>query len=298
VLATAGARVVGAVPPPLAAALPASARARSLLLLNRAVRRVPRTFAHSRTAFGFVVAGSTADLIQRYLYVFGVWEPNLSYWLRDHLRPGDVVVDVGANIGYFSLLGASCVGPTGRVIAFEPVPSIADALEKAVAANGYLVEVHREVASDVVGTTEVFRAAEGNIGRSSTIAGDDAASEGLIRTVRVADVVDAASWPRITFVKVDVEGDEMRVLRGMEPLLRALSPDAAVLVEVSPDDLEVRGGSAAELLTFMENAGFQPFAVQNSYAARDYAHFVREEPRPLTAVPTTQSDVLFRKVAP
>lgn len=61
----------------------------------------------------------TQDLIQRYLYLFGAWEPHLTGWLRRRLRPGDGFVDVGANIGVFSVLAARLVGESGRVVAIE-----------------------------------------------------------------------------------------------------------------------------------------------------------------------------------
>src|SRR4051794_26991463 len=65
----------------------------------------------SRTIFGAKITGDTADLIQRYIYFFGVWEPDITAWLRSALKPGDCFVDVGANIGYYTLLASQVVGP-------------------------------------------------------------------------------------------------------------------------------------------------------------------------------------------
>ena len=263
------------------------------LAANRALKRRPRSYRAVPTAHGFTVDGHTSDLIQRYLYVFGVWEPDVTRWLRGHLQPGDVVVDIGANIGWFSLLAASCVGPSGRVLAFEPVPSIADALEANVRRNGLPVDVHRVVVGDSGGSTEVFRSAGTNLGRSGTAGGVGTVSEGAVTTVRAADAVPRELWSRIRFVKVDVEGDERRVLRGLEPLLAALSPGAAVFVEVTPDDLAARGESADELLSAMRALGYLPLAIANSYAPESYARRQPQDPVPLRATPTTQTDVIF-----
>jgi FkbM family methyltransferase len=287
-LVNAAAAVVSRVPPSAVRRTPAGQ-----LVLNRALKRHPRPFRAARTAAGFTVDGDTADLIQRYLYVFGTWEPDISHWLTDHLRPGDVVVDIGANIGYFSLLAASRVGPTGRVLAFEPVPSIADLLADNVRRNDLPVDVHRVVVGDVAGTTEIFKSAGSNIGRSGTAGGDGTVSEGRVPVVCAADAIDKELWDRIRFIKIDVEGDERRVLRGLEPLLAALPADAAVFVEVTPADLEARGESADELMATMRNLGFAAFAVPNSYKAEQYARYTRQHPTPLRETPRTQTDVIF-----
>lgn len=288
------ATAVTALPPTALRHLPGR-RASAQLLLNRALKRRPRTYASVRTAYGFTMAGHTADLIQRYIYVFGQWEPGISIWLTTHLRRGDAVLDIGANIGYFSLLSATLVGPEGQVVAFEPVPTIADMLEENVRRNRLAVDIRRVIVSDAAGTAEVFRSGDGNIGRSGTAASSGSSSEGRVPVVVGADAVDRVLWPRIRFVKVDVEGDERRVLRGLEPLLAELTPGAAVFVEITPDDLAARGESAEELLATMDRLGYDPLEVTNSYAAADYARAIPAQPTPLTGVPTRQVDVLFVK---
>lgn len=292
VLADGGAAVLAAVPPRVLTRLPRAPRRRAQLLLNRALKRHPRHFRSVRTSFGFTVDGRTDDLIQRYLYLFGVWEPNTTQWVREHLQPGDVVVDVGANIGYFSLLSASIVGPTGRVLAFEPVPSIADALEANVARNGLPVEVRRVAVGDEAGSIEVFRSRSTNIGRSGTRASDGAVSEGLVPVVRGSDAVPRELWSRTRLVKIDVEGDEGRVLHGLVPVLADLRPGAAVLTEVTPDP------ATPALLELMSGLGFDVLVLPNSYAAADYAGGRRHLPQPLVGVPATQTDVVFLKRSP
>src|SRR5215470_15194542 len=78
----------------------------------------PREFT-CRTRFGGRISGTTEDLIQRHLYFFGTWEPHISGWIEASLRAGDCFVDVGANIGHYSLLASALVGPGGHVVAIE-----------------------------------------------------------------------------------------------------------------------------------------------------------------------------------
>ena len=83
------------------------------------------------------------------------YEPKLSEAIRERLQPGDVFLDIGANVGYFSVLAAHLVGPEGRVVAFEPHPEAIEILRQAVAVNG------------LVGVVEVVEAALGN--QSATV---------------------------------------------------------------------------------------------------------------------------------
>ena len=284
-------------PPRLLRALPAGLRGRTLTLLGRVLMFHPVDFDQARTAFGFAIAGNTSDLLQRQVYLFGVWEPNISRWARGHLEPGDVVVDVGANVGYFSLLCAAQVGPTGRVFAFEPVPTIVALLRRNLALNGLgSVTVEHAIAAEEPGTAEIFRSPDGNLGLSATSPGEGFVSEGSVPQVRAADAIDPELWTRVRLVKVDTEGDDLRVLRGLEPLLRAMQPGAAALVEVTPEELGSRGDSPAALIDFMKAAGFdRMFAVANSYDEEAYAFDVPQDPVPLSEPPSGKADVIFVK---
>lgn len=277
--------------------LPASqARGSILALIDEALTRRPRCFAAAPTRYGFKLSGYTADIIQRWVYLFGVWEPNISAWMVGHLRTGDVVIDVGANIGYYSLLASQQVGPTGRVIAFEPVPSISRSLARNLELNGASnVEIVRCIASDQPGTAHIFRGRETNIGASSTRFQDGFKSEGLVRQVQGSDVIDRSLWSRVRAVKVDTEGDEFRVLRGFKSLLEEMTVGSAVIVEVTPDLLHERGETSQELTTFMKNLNFSTFRIHNEYLMQHYAFENPRSPEPLAHHPDTKTDVLFVK---
>jgi FkbM family methyltransferase len=288
------ARPVSLLPPAVVRRVPGKPGRMLTRQLNRAVKRYPRSFT-AQTAHGFSVAGDTRDLIQRYLYVFGEWEPNITAWTLRHLRAGDVVVDVGANIGYFSLLAATAVGPAGEVIAFEAVPSIATALEDNVARNGAHVSVRRVAAAAVPGSVEVFRAGGQNIGQSGTTQTAGAVSEGKVRAAPLSAELDPQLWPRIRLIKIDVEGFEDQVLDGLTPVLQALPAGAAVLLELSPDAVHERGGSAAAVLARMRALEFDVARIANPYDARSYLNRSVAAPEPLTQTPTTQTDLIFTK---
>src|ERR671922_2698937 len=101
---------------------------------GEALARQRRSFV-ARTRYGFRIAGDQALIMPRCIYWFGSWEPPLSAWIRRALRPGDVFVDVGANLGYFSLLAARAVAPGGSVVAIEAAAETVRRLEANIARN-------------------------------------------------------------------------------------------------------------------------------------------------------------------
>ena len=275
---------------------PGRAKSLSRLALNRRVSIITVRYDSQPTEFGFAMSGDTSDLIQRYIYVFGVWEPNLSAWMDENLSEGEVVLDVGANVGYFSLLAAKKVGPSGRVISFEPAPEFVAAVERNARLNAYTnIDIHPVAASDAQGEIDLYVAHGSNLGMTTTEEIAGYTSKVTVKCVRVADQVDAALWPRIRLVKVDVEGDELRALRGMEEILRALSPGAAVATEVAPDRLAARGQTAEEAMSFMRDLGFIAYAIPNEYVASHYLQHARSEFAEIAGDLAEQGDVLFVK---
>lgn len=273
-------------------------RGSAQLLLNRRTAIVPVRYREVPTRYAFRMSGDTRDFIQRYIYVFGVWEPNLSELLVRHLSPGDVVVDVGANVGYFSLLSARCVGRTGRVIAFEPVPEFAAALRTGAGHNGVsdVIELHEIAVSDTHGSTQLYVADASNRGMSSTEQVPGYEMSFSVPMAPADSCVDPAYWSRIRLVKVDVEGDEFRALAGMRRLLEALGEGAVVVAEVVGDRLEARGETVEGVMTFMEDLGFRAFTIPNDYAPRSYAFGRVQGPQPLAGMPPQgHAEVVFIK---
>ena len=149
------------VPPRLIWALPTRVKSiRLMRAFSSSLQAHPRTFV-ARMRNGQVFHGDTKDVIQRNIYAFGVWEPEITRWLEGFLRPGDFVLDVGANTGYFSLQASKLVGPKGQVVAIEPVPSINAAMTRNLEANNCSnVRLLNLVASDAPGEIEIYRATD------------------------------------------------------------------------------------------------------------------------------------------
>ena len=271
-------------------------RAALLRLANAHLARRPKAFESVVVGNGFRMSGVTSDVIQRHVYVFGTLEPPLTSWLQSRLRPGDVFLDFGANVGWFTLLAARAVGPSGHVVAFECVPSILEQLRRNLADNGAdNVTVRPVIAADTAGEGEVFVASALNTGMSGTGAVPGGRSEGLVPRVVAADAVPRELWDRVRVVKIDVEGDELAVLRGLAPLLDRLPAGASLVVEVSPSRLAERQQSGAELMRFLTSRGFSAAALPNEYNAAFYTRPRPAVPVPLDGTPAEQTDVIFTR---
>lgn len=154
-------------------------------------------------------------------------------------------MDIGANIGYFTLLMASKVGPQGRVFAFEPVPSVYDVLCENLELN-YLhhVQAERLAVADGEGQSQMQLEDDAPMSFTSRLAETGRLA---VQTVSVDSYVETNGLDRLDFVKIDVEGAEDAVIRGMNRTLGNLRP--ALLVEIHAND----GGESETLKRLKEN---------------------------------------------
>jgi FkbM family methyltransferase len=171
---------------------------------------------------------------------------------RSIIRPGMTVVDIGANIGVYARFFARCVGPTGRVIAFEPEMQNVRLLRETVRNLPQVTVVHAAV-SDRTGTLALFVADDLNVDHHSYDTGDGRASV-IIDAVSLDDYFRDGG--RVDVVKIDVQGAEMAVLYGAKQLL-ANNPHIELLLEFWPWGLRNAGASAEAFLHFFDQQGFR-----------------------------------------
>lgn len=206
----------------------------------------------------------TEDVLQRRLYAFGVWEPAITAFVNSRLRPGDTFVDVGANVGYYTVVASRLVGPAGRVIALEPSPSIRAELVANLALNASAnVRVSSVAASNAAGTAVIHRATDSNRGSSSLLASRGFEAEAEVRTEPLDTLLSAEEWASARIIKIDVEGFEGQVIEGMLRHLRHARPDLEIVVEISPVELAEQGFNVAALAGALRESGFNAYAVED-----------------------------------
>jgi FkbM family methyltransferase len=188
-----------------------------------------------------------------------VYEPVETGLFNTHLRAGDRVLDIGANIGYYTLIAARRVGPQGRVYAFEPDPANFRLLEKNVRANGYanVVLVNKAVA-DKNGKIRLYLNPS-NRGDHRVYDSKDGRSSIEIETVAL-DRFFKPLDKKIHFIKMDIQGAEALALEGMKGLVRA-NKGLKLITEFSPASLEMAGSRPPSYLKNLQALGFRFFEI-------------------------------------
>ena len=254
----------------------------------------------ARTLFGAQFTGAFPDLVHGFLYFFGVWEPAVTAMYRSSLRPGDVVVDVGANVGTHALLAAHLVGPTGHVHAIEASPWIHARLRRNLAANHVRnVTTYNFAATAEPGPVSVFLHEGSNLGGTTILASEaarlSAEQEAVVEGRPLPDILPEAALLAARLIKIDVEGAEWLVVQGLREVLPRLRPDAEILVEVNPETLAGFGATLEDFLRLFSDAGFTAFEIDNRYDGRFYIEAPRAEPAPLRRRVDGMVDLVFRR---
>jgi FkbM family methyltransferase len=186
--------------------------------------------------------------------VNGVYERKETDFVKATLKPGMTFIDCGAHIGYYSALAAELVGPTGRVHSFEPNPQLADILERNMAGYGAGVSVNRMALSDHVGEARLYL-------NPNWLPDNRLHQPGSWESVPVRMTTLDEALPDVVadFIKIDVQGEECRVLNGARKLIER-SPSLCGIVEYSPPHLALAGSSGAELIALLKEIGFSVFS--------------------------------------
>jgi FkbM family methyltransferase len=173
-------------------------------------------------------------------YLRGEAEASSQKVLSDHLHPGMVFYDLGANIGLFSLLASRIVGAGGRVISFEPDPEIAARLRANIARNAFTnVTVVESGVWSVTGDVNFLPAdASSPDHGTGRFVNEQSATTAPVRCIALDDFARDAPTPKA--IKCDVEGAEVEVLRGAENLLRTARPWILCEMHSSANDGAVR----------------------------------------------------------
>lgn len=189
--------------------------------------------AHLVASFdGGLINIDTSSSIEYHLLFRGCHEPEIVNLIKHVVRPGDVCLDIGANIGAHTLLMAQLAGPTGRVVALEPHPQICRRLRQNIGLNRLRnVTVINAALTERDGTIDLygFAADAFEQGISSLLPDHEAKTKMEVRAIRGVTLIREQQIVSCNFLKIDVEGAESLVLNELSELINRLRP--AILVE-------------------------------------------------------------------
>lgn len=214
-----------------------------------------------QTDFGSYMVGMTRDHVFHHLWMFGVWEPNLTRWIGGRLRAGDAFVDVGANLGYFTMLGAQRVGPTGKVVAIEALPPAVALLQRNLSLNpSGNVRVVDVAAYDSETVLPMFYRSEDDVCGASLAWKWVGELDATVKTAPLSAILEHDELARTRLVKIDVEGAESHVVRGLLPVIDQMPGDAELVIELTAT-------TYPEVKALLSPLGFRPYYLQNPFDA-------------------------------
>lgn len=247
----------------IARALPPSLRN----FYTRAMRRfaeygLPRGENVRETEFGFRIAVDRLDAIKWFIHYFGCFEPSITKAWLTLLRPGDLVIDIGGNVGYHTLLAAAAVGPNGRVLTFEASSRIFAQLKANIDRNAFAqVTPHHCAVSNAPGSVTLYYGGANAQGDSSIMHRTSATNGEEVTAISFAEIAGLCQLPSARIIKIDVEGAEALVVAGLVPYLDQLASDCVIFLEISP----LNHHMMADILAPFAVRGFDIRLIENSY---------------------------------
>ena len=195
---------------------------------------------------------------------YGTYEKSESKIMEEEIKVGNIVVDVGANIGLHTLNMARIVGNTGQVFAFEPDPSNFKILEKNVKVNNYQnIILEQKAVGDKHGRTTLYQSDHPGMHR---IFPQTKLAKGQVQ-VELTSLdkyfIDSNLADKINFIKIDVEGLEFSVLKGMKNILKN-NKKIKILFEFMPKNTMEAGFTPIELLNYLTSYDFKLFCIDES----------------------------------
>jgi FkbM family methyltransferase len=192
-----------------------------------------------------------------------LFEPFETEWIQNLVRPGDTALDIGAHIGFYTLLLARLVGPTGRVLSFEPDPVNFALLQQNVVLNGYTnVGLYNVALSNRAGTATLHLCGD-NAGDHRIWQAPETRPSVQVSTVVLDQFLEAAQ-PRIHFIKMDIQGAEAAALDGMKAMLRR-QPQVNLITEFWPFGMRGFGASAERFLQLLSDLQFHLYLIDEHH---------------------------------
>ncbi|MDP3941909.1 MAG: FkbM family methyltransferase [bacterium] len=204
------------------------------------------------------------DVISQELILSHKWEEYETELFKKNIKKGDIILDIGAHIGYYTLIAARIVGSNGRVYAFEPDPKNFSLLKKNVEENRYknVVLINKAV-SDTDGDLKLFLASK-NTGDHRIYKPKERRKSVKIQSITLDNFFK--NNYRVDLIKLDIQGSEVRAIKGGQKIIK-LNKNIKILTEFWPRGLKLSGSSANEYIGLLTENKFQIYDVNKDKKA-------------------------------
>ena len=187
------------------------------------------------------------------LLCYGVYEEAETYCFRNLLHEGDILFDIGANFGWYTILGAKIVGKNGQVHAFEPIPNNFNYLKRnmTISKHNNIITLNNFALGNKIGERHFHLFCDSAIGNASAFIADRDVDKSFLCKINLLDNYRREKkLEKVDFIKCDVEGFELKVLQGAKHLLSSEVPPI-ILIEINEKLSSVAGYNGINILQFL-----------------------------------------------
>lgn len=197
------------------------------------------------------------DFIQQQIFLLGYYDKPGILFLKKNLRPGAVFVDIGANIGAYTLIAAKLVAPSGKVFAFEPAMNVNHQLQNNIRLNTFdNIRVEKLALFNKNATLPLKISSSANLGMSSIHDHDEETGEiEMVPAIKGDDYFKQVELTKIDLIKLDIEGAELYALQGLELTIQKYRP--LIFIELSEAVLQRSNIHKTDILDFMNQLHYE-----------------------------------------
>jgi FkbM family methyltransferase len=201
------------------------------------------------------------EWVQQHIYFLGYFDPAGISLIKKRLPEGGVFLDIGANVGSYTLVAANQVGISGRVIAFEPVSACFNRLTENINLNGLTnVVAEQQALTNENKVIDLHIADQKNLGMSSIFHHDtESGQTEQVSAVRLDDYLKQHQPDRIDMIKMDIEGAELFALQGMKDTLIKHKPE--LFIELKEEAVQHADYSLEDIIQFLQELGYKQFGL-------------------------------------
>jgi FkbM family methyltransferase len=227
-------------------------------------------YCYIKYADGIKIRLDLYDWLPQLMFVWGGIEFEATACFRHLLKPGMVFVDVGANIGYYSLMASKLVGSNGKVFSFEPWSRNRSLLEENIKLNNLsnITIIPKALSNEESDSTKIYLPVDDNCGMPSLKKLNEENYTGdfeLTSTTTFQDFLNTFKPGNIDVIKIDVEGSELNVLKGMSGSLADKNFNPVILLELIEFSLSNFSTSVKEIIDYLAGFGFKAYKINNFF---------------------------------